>query len=173
MSSHKQTIIIVDDQDKVIGHKERGDITADDIYRVTALWVTDSEGDILLAQRAFTKKHDPGKWGPAVAGTVEQGESYRQSIIKETAEELGLTKVRLVKGPKHRVSNEYNFFCQWYTLTLDKPIEQFTVEEGQVAQVKWFNRDELLQALKQKPEIFLDGIEQALVDFIKPTAGGA
>ena len=31
--------------------------------------------------RSFTKSHDPGKWGPAVAGTVEEGETY--NFLKE------------------------------------------------------------------------------------------
>ena len=25
---------------------------------------------------------DPGKWGPAVAGTVDEGESYKKNVIK-------------------------------------------------------------------------------------------
>lgn len=53
----KNGIVIVNDQDEVIGHKERGTIAQDDIYRVSALWVTNSNGDILLAQRHHTKKH--------------------------------------------------------------------------------------------------------------------
>ena len=89
---------IVDENDNIIAQKERANIKPEDIYRVAALWVTNSKGDILLAQRALSKKHDPGKWGPAVAGTVEERETYRANIIKETSEEIGLHDISPTEG---------------------------------------------------------------------------
>ena len=69
-------IPIVNEQDEIIGHKEKKDRNPKDIMRITALWLTDLEGNMLLAQRSFNKKHDPGLWASAVAGTVEEGETY-------------------------------------------------------------------------------------------------
>jgi len=40
--SDTQRIIIVSDQDEIIGHKERGTLVTEDIYRVAGLWVTNS-----------------------------------------------------------------------------------------------------------------------------------
>jgi isopentenyldiphosphate isomerase len=62
--------IIVDENEKVIGAKERDQILPTDIQQITGLWLTNSKGEVLLAQRQITKKNDPGKWGPAAAGTV-------------------------------------------------------------------------------------------------------
>jgi len=56
-------VIMVDKNDNVVGSKERDSVGSGDIYRTSALWVTNSGGDILVAQRAFKKKNDPGKWG--------------------------------------------------------------------------------------------------------------
>lgn len=103
-------IVVVNENDEVVGAKKRGTIATDDIYRVSALWITNSNGDVLLAQRALTKKNDPGKWGPAVAGTVEEGETYLGNITKETEEEIGLKDVQFTEGPKWRVSLERNMF---------------------------------------------------------------
>ena len=36
-----------------------------------------------MARSVFMIDKLPGKWGPAVAGTVEEGESYEENIIKE------------------------------------------------------------------------------------------
>lgn len=53
--------------------KSRDDIDySKDIFRTASLWITNSNGDILLAQRKFDKKVDPGKWAEAVVGTVEE-----------------------------------------------------------------------------------------------------
>jgi hypothetical protein len=114
----KPRIVIVNENDEIIAHKERGTLIQKDIYRVSALWVKNFKGDILLAQRKFTKSHDPGKWGPAVAGTVDEGETYEQNIIKEAEEEIGLKNIRPTLGPKIRMTGEYNYFDQWYTLNL-------------------------------------------------------
>lgn len=166
MSEHRESIIIVDENDEIIGHKERGTLLKSDIYRVTALWVTNSRGDILLAQRALTKRHDPGKWGPAAAGTVDQGETYDGNVVKEAFEELGLAGIRPTKGPRFRVSGEYQYFCQLYLLVVDRPAEDFVIQAEEVAQVRWFSKAELETAMRDHPEQFLDGLkrEMELVD---------
>ena len=58
-------IPVVDANDIQIGLKEREDITSGDIYRVSALWLTNSNGDVLLTQRSYTKKNSPGAWSAA------------------------------------------------------------------------------------------------------------
>lgn len=82
--------IIVNEQDEEIGVKHRHDITSDDIYRVSALWIENSHGDVLMSQRGFMKRNNPGKWSAAVAGTIDEGESYSENIYKEAEEEIGL-----------------------------------------------------------------------------------
>ena len=49
-------VIIVDEKDNIISYKERKSISQKDIYRVSALWIMNSKGDSLLAQRSFNKK---------------------------------------------------------------------------------------------------------------------
>ncbi len=159
---HKERIVIVNDQDKIIGHKERGTLVKEDIYRVSGLWVTNPNGDILLAQRKFTKKHDPGKWGPAVAGTVDEGETYESNIVKEAEEEIGLKDIKPTLGPKRRISDEYNYLCQWYTLVVDKPAKDFIIQEEEVEQVKWFSRFELEKELQEHPNDYLKGLDWAV-----------
>ena len=156
----KPKIVIVDGNNKVIGYKERETLKQEEIYRVSALWLTNSKGDILLARRALTKSHNPGKWGPAVAGTLEEGETYDSNIVKETAEELGLKDIKPKKGPMIRISDRHNYFAQWYTLTIDKPINQFKIQKEEVEEIKWFSREELAEQLDKKPEEFLKRMKQ-------------
>lgn len=160
-------IIIVSESDKIICHKDRTKISQEDIYRVSALWITNSKGDILLAKRALTKKHDPGKWGPAVAGTVEECESYQDNIIKEVEEEIGLKNIHPLLGPKLRVSGQHNFFTQWYLLNVDREIDQFQIRTEEVAGLKWFSKKELLANLKSSPELFLKNLASHVEMFEK------
>lgn len=158
----KERIVIVNDRDEVIDYKVRGTLAKEDIYRVAALWVTNPKGDVLLAQRQLGKRHDPGKWGPAVAGTVDEGETYDSNILKEAEEEIGLKGIEPNAGPKRRVSDEYNYFCQWYKLVVNKPAEDFTIQEEEVEQVKWFTRNELEQELREHPDDYLKGLGWAM-----------
>src|SRR3989338_4245132 len=81
---------IVNEKDEIIEYKDWKDRGLKEIVRVSGLWIVDGNGNILLAQRYKNKTHDPGKWGPAVAGTVEEGETYESNIVKEAEEENGL-----------------------------------------------------------------------------------
>lgn len=163
----KPKIIIVDENDKIIGYKERGSLDKEDIYRVTGLWITNSQGDILLAKRQHTKKHYPGKWGPAVSGTVEENESYEDNIIKETAEELGLKNIKLETGPKLLIVNDYRHFTQWYFLKTNKSISDFKIQAEEVEEIKWFSKKELEEKLTNQPDEFLPRLNKYFKLFVK------
>ena len=148
--------VVVDGEDNVVGSELRDVIDAKGLrYRVSSLWVKNSRGDVLLARRAYTKTHYPGRWGPAVTGTVDEGESYEENMRKEAEEELGLKDIELKKGPHVEVSGQYNHFTQWFVLTIDKPAYEFEIREEEVVEVKWFSDDELREQIKNDPKEFV------------------
>lgn len=163
-----EMIALVNEQDEVIGKKERGERTPDDIYRVSALWVNNTQGDVLLGKRAKGKKY-AGAWSSAVAGTVEAGESYDENIIKETAEEIGVpvTLSDLVRGPKLRFKNDQsNHFCQWYFYTTDKPADAFVPQQSEIEYLEWFSADTLKRMLVETPDSFSPSTVRALEQFL-------
>lgn len=160
-------ISIVDENDNVIGSEEFEKAKKESVYRVSALWIENSRDEILLALRHRNKKHSPLKWGPAVSGTVEEGESYEQNIIKEAQEELGLENVDLKLGPKVRIEEKYNYFVQWFTLQIDKTIEDFKIQENEVEEIKWFAKEELFSELESHPEDFTPGLRNYGKLFLK------
>ncbi len=148
----KPKIPVVNENDEIIGYKDFDEIDPKkDIYRVSALWVTNSKGEVLIAQRKFTKKHDPGKWGPAVAGTVDEGETYEDNIYKEAKEELGIEGVKFDIGPKERAHSSYNFFGQWFTLKLDHPLSDFKIQEDEVEEIAWVLGEKLREDVRKNP----------------------
>ncbi len=155
-------IPVVNENDELIEYKEREDLNIADIYRVSALWITNSQGQILLAQRAFTKSHNPGKWGPAVAGTVEEGEDYETNIIKEAEEELGLTGIEFKKINKTRIKDKFNSFTQWFFAIVDKAIDEFKIQKSEVEAIKWYDRGELEKDLAENPDNYLVDFEEYL-----------
>jgi len=158
-------IIIVDEQDNIIGSKERSKVTYEDVYRVTGLWITNSSGEILLAQRSFAKSHSPGCWATAVSGTVEEGESYEENIYKEAEEELGIKNVKFTEGPHTRSEGPWQHFTQWYFLKTDQKAEDFIIDKTEVEQVKWFKKDELTKLIKENPEQFVKSLPKRIEAF--------
>ncbi len=162
----KPKTIIVDENDNVIGHKEREEVGGEDIYRIAALWVTNSKGEILLARRHRTKTHHPLKWGPAVGGTLDEGETYESNIIKETEEEIGLKDIKPVKSKKIFRRGTWVHFTQWFTLTIDKEASEFNIQEEEVEEVRWFSKEELVKRFESNPEEFVGSMKNAIDLFV-------
>lgn len=157
--------IIVDENDKIIWYKLRKNIQEKDIYRASALWITNSKNEILLAQRSFKKINSPGQWWPAVSWTLAKGETYLKNIIKETKEELGVYNIKPIKWKKTRRYWKYNHFTQWFTLKLDKKIEEFIIQEEEVEKIEWLPEKEFLMKIKSRPEEFVNGLVTVINNF--------
>lgn len=162
------TIPIVDMQDNVITHKDRAGIDyTNDIFRTASLWITNSNGDVLLAQRKLDKKVDPGKWAEAVGGTVEGNDAYEETVVREAEEELGLTDLHITKGPKQFITTPCNYFVQWYVTTVDKDISDFTIQQEEVAQIAWVPYAQLQQETKDLPDKYIEAMRDIVALFPK------
>lgn len=157
-------VIVVNEKDEVLGYKDRDDRNTQDIIRVAGIWIFNRNKEVLIAQRSLSKIHDPGKWGPSVAGTVEEGETYTSNIIKEVEEELGIIiqDSDLVIGPKSLRATSHKYFSQAFFTEYDAPISDFITAQDEVEQIKWIHIEELVALVKQKPEDFLASFEFSL-----------
>jgi len=59
-------IPIVNEQDKIIGYKDRKDRDLKDITRITGLWLWNERSEVLLAQRALNKTPNPEIFLPSL-----------------------------------------------------------------------------------------------------------
>lgn len=151
----KEFVTLVNDRDEVIGSKDRSLLTDDDRWRIVTIWLENTAGDILLAQRSHNKKNNPGKWGPAAAGTVEHGESYEETAIREVHEELGITvpleKTGLIMH-KSMIGHRADMGFRGIT---DTAIENFYIQADEVEQIKWVGKEALLTDIAQHPANYI------------------
>lgn len=133
-------LILVNEQDEVIGYKERSERAEGDIVRVSALWLVNERNEILITQRALDKEYDPGKWSVSAAGTVEEDETYLSNIIKEAKEELGVTILEkdILPSVHRKVHNPHGYFCQLYIahISAETPI---TLQKDEVINAQWIS----------------------------------
>lgn len=154
------SIPVVNEKDEIIGHKDRNDIDPSvDIVRSASLWITNSNGEILLAQRKFTKRNNPGKWSEAVGGTVEDEDSYESTMLREAEEEIGLTVSSYEIGPKQYIGSPTKYFVQWYKTIVDEPIEAFHAQEEELEQLAWISEEQFIKELNETPEKYIDEMQ--------------
>ncbi|MES2408681.1 MAG: NUDIX hydrolase, partial [Patescibacteria group bacterium] len=143
-------IIMVNEKDEIIGYKPRSEKLSTDISRVAGLIILNSKNEILLGKRVMTKKNDPGKWDLAVAGTLEEGETYVSNIIKEAKEEVGLdikeSDLMLVSHIYQETS--FKYFSTVFSVIADKSITEFKKEDEEVEEIRWVNMNELREWYK-------------------------
>jgi isopentenyldiphosphate isomerase len=124
-------------------------------------------GEILMAKRSANKPKDnhPNKWTLAVAGTVEEGETYEDNMAKEIEEELGV-KIDTTEGKKFfRDTSGRRFFVQSFLATVDLEEKDFTIQKDEVAEVRWLAKDEILEKMESEPDFFVPKFDQLLREF--------
>lgn len=155
-------IIIVNENDEIIGFKERRDLDIKkDLFRISALIVYNSKGELLLAKRKSNKKLDASKWGPSVTGTNDKNESYESNIFKESLEEinLNLSKFELKKSVKIKNKGYGIFFVQWFLVKVDENLDFFKKQDSEVDELKWVSIVDFEEELEKFPKKFTTSIK--------------
>ena len=151
----KEFVTLVDENDNVIGKKDRDLLTDDDRWRVVSIWVTNPQGDILIAQRGLTKKLGAGLWSCAAEGTVEHPDSYEQTANREIVEEVG---VAANLEPTHVGNFLWSFgkrACMGFKGVIDLPIEAFKIPKDEVEAIQWIKPYKLWEEVETRPEKFI------------------
>ncbi|MCA9330913.1 NUDIX domain-containing protein [Candidatus Saccharibacteria bacterium] len=156
--------IIVDEDDNILEYRDRKDVSTYDLHRIVAIWVTNRNGDVLLAQRAHTMCNQPSLWGPAAAGTVAKGESYLETAQRELAEEVGISNIALEEAGKFRTDREFGEcrMCVVFVGTYDGDIATLKLQPEEVDAVKWMKPDELQRAVMQNPEQYVINMQNVI-----------
>jgi len=87
----EELLDVVDQSDRVIGVKTRGEIHAQGLmHRSVHILVFNSDAALFIQKRSMSKDNEPGLWDSSAAGHVDSGEDYHCCAIRELGEELGI-----------------------------------------------------------------------------------
>lgn len=152
----EEQAIIVYKNDNILGYKDRYSISKDDIVRIVVVWLEDSKGNALVHKRSMTKKAGPGRWENAAGGGVAHNQTYEQAAYAELEEEIGVSGINLDFITKNIVTTPHgDRMCSWYKGVINWPVDKFILEEGQVDEIKYINKQELFELRDKDPEAYM------------------
>lgn len=121
------------------------------------IWIFNSHGEVLIQRRSENKDSYPGLWDISAAWHISSGESMFDGALREMIEEIWLTDTKaedLIPIGYYR--EEVKFPMKWYEngwhnneldgiflLQYEGKIENLTLQEEEVAEVKFISIDNL------------------------------
>ena len=117
----------------------KGDIIPEGYYpMVVMIAIENSKGEFLMQKRVPSKGGDYGVTG----GHPKSGETPYEGIITEVKEELGVDISDKEIIPFASGCDGKDCFIMYYT-KLDLDISEFTIQEEELSEVRWFSIEEL------------------------------
>lgn len=154
-----ENIVLVDESDNEVGIEEK--LCAHQtgkLHRAVSVFIMNTEGQMLLQQRAITKYHSGGLWANTCCGHPRPLESPLEAANRRLWEEMGI-KASLSKA-----------FCYTYKAHLDQGLIEhefdhiftgicskdlsFTPNPEEVENWQWISISNLQKAIDQTPEKF-------------------
>ena len=153
---------IYDIDRKVTGKfHRRGDELKPGEYRlVVHVCIFNSKNQLLIQKRQSNKKIFPGMWDLSAGGSALAGENSRVAIMREAKEELGIDIDLNNKMPRFTLNFD-DGFDDYFMIKKDINIEDITIQEEEVSEVKWVFKEELIKMRNEDimiPYFFLDQI---------------
>ena len=128
----------------------RGDnrLKPGEYHLVVHIWVVSSKGEFLIQKRSDSKKLMPGEWA-ATGGAAVSGENSYMAAHRELLEELGIDAAQDNFSKLARIRRRNSLLDIWATL-VDKHESEFSLQESEVAQVKWVTKETLIKMIEDK-----------------------
>ena len=119
-------------------------------YRtVVHVCVFNTQGRLLIQQRAPEKYIWPGRWDVSIGGGVDAGETSRQGAEREVREELGYALDLSGVRPSVTVNYDGGFDDFYLVVRDDVEVDRLILQEEEVSAVRWADEEEVLSLLEQ------------------------
>ncbi len=147
---------ILDEDGNVIGVEDRKVVHEKGLWHIhVGVWIMNEKGEFLFQKRSANKKLNPNKW-TRTGGHVDSGETPIVGIQREVEEEIGVRipqdKFELISVEKE-AANEYNHhFVYNYFVYVNYKIEEYTMQEEEVSDLKYITIEEMEELKRQNNE---------------------
>lgn len=154
-----EQVILVNEQDQQIGIMEKmAAHLVPRLHRAFSIFIFNTDNQLLLQQRAFTKYHSPGLWTNTCCSHPRNGESLEQATSRRLQEEMGMSCEMhevftfIYKAPVGLGLVEHEFDHVWFGTTNATPV----INTEEVASWKYMSLDDIAADMKAHPEQYTE-----------------
>ena len=155
---------LYDENRKLIGrdHVRGEQLPIDGYHLVVHVWIRNSKGEYLIAQRSANRTAFPLVW-ECVDGSVLKGEDSLQGALREVKEEVGVDllpekgQVILSDIKKIEFGKVVNKIVDVWLFEYDGEVDLSNATTDEVAQVAWMNRSQIKELFDAN--MFVDTLE--------------
>ena len=164
VSSESEELILVDRDDNEIGYASKAD--AHDgggiLHRAFSLFQFNEAGELLLQQRALSKRLWGGYWSNSCCSHPRRGESLAVATSRRLLDELNFEAelehvYRFCYEAGFGGAGSENELCHVF---LGKSIEKIQPNESEVSSIRYITADDLAKELEQHPDSFTPWFKQ-------------
>jgi len=162
-----EMVVLVDKHNNVVGTMSKATVhgKTTPLHRGFSLFIFNSRGELLMQQRALTKKTWPEVWSNSCCGHPAIGESNVQAALRRSRDELGVVLSTAIEIAPYRYrfqrdGIEENEICPILVATTDAPI---TPNPSEVAAILWKNWDALIEEIRATPGKYSGWCEEEVI----------
>ena len=129
-------------------HRRGDEMKEGEFHIVVHVCIFNSRNQLLIQHRQPFKRGWPNMWDLTAGGSALQGENSRQAAEREVFEEIGL-KLDLSDVRADFSIGFDEGFDDYYLLEREVDLSQLCLQEEEVQEVRWVDREEVLAMQKQ------------------------
>jgi len=161
IDDQEEMFVVVDENDNVIDTATRKECHSNNkiIHRGIHVFILNDKNEVLVPLRSKTKDACPNTLDYSTAGHVSPGETYKQTAIRETQEELGIEineneLIEIGKLP-FTVENQSEIVVV-FVVKMDIPIKDIKFDKTEVQKVEYYSVEKLKKMLEENEKKFID-----------------
>jgi len=158
VSSEDEKLILVDENDRELGELSKAACHDADgvLHRAFSAFLFNAAGELLLQQRASSKRLWPGFWSNSCCSHPRQGESMATATVRRLEEELNLSAdLRFVYKFRYQASygdlGSEHELCHVFLGRIDDNVRPNAEE---ITAIRFVNAETLNAELEKNPESF-------------------
>ncbi|TWD84453.1 isopentenyldiphosphate isomerase [Kribbella amoyensis] len=161
-----ELVALLDADGRVCGSAPRSVMRRDNLrHSATGVLVRNAAGDIYVHRRTPTKDVYPARYDFMAGGVVAAGEDPFDAVVRELAEELGISGVELEKLPEgDYADDDTNYHAYLYACRWDGPIQH---QPEEVDWGAWMTPAELVQRLDDPDWSFVPDTTALLGSYVR------
>lgn len=158
VSSENEELILVDDDDKEIGHGSKADCHDGHgiRHRAFSLFLFNDSGELLLQQRSAEKRLWPGYWSNTCCSHPRRGESLSVATSRRLDDELNISATleyvyQFCYQAEFGDAGSENELCHVFLGSVEGLVQP---NESEIESTRYITADDLDSELKNYPERF-------------------